>query len=266
MPHEITRIRHEARRRRLIVSRTSRVTPNMLRLHLVGPDLDGFASPAFDDHIKVFVPGEDGAVEGRHYTPRRHDVEAGELAIDFAVHEAGPVTRWALGARPGDAAEIGGPRGSTVVPDDFDWWLMIGDETALPAIGRRLEDLPAGTPVITIVAVAGPEEEQRFETAARHRDVWVHRPLAQANDPQPFLAALAGLPRGAGPCRGPRPPGRVAQDQRLLEEGRRRRPRQGRRLGSERRFPQLRGGRRASATVRARPPSEGRAGSAAFPS
>ena len=198
MPHEIVRVRHELRRRRLTVQRVERVTPGMLRVHLGGPELAGFTSLSSDDHVKLFVPGSEG--ERRDYTPRSYDPEAGELALDVALHEAGPATRWALEAKPGDVIEVGGPRGSMVVPQDFDWWLLVGDETALPAIGRRLEELPPGVPVTTIVAVAGPGEEQRFGTASAHRAVWVHRPLARADDPAPVLDALAELvlPPGDG--------------------------------------------------------------------
>jgi NADPH-dependent ferric siderophore reductase len=73
------------------------------------------------------------------------------LHIDFAIHDAGPATDWALRARIGDALEIGGPRGSAVIPMEFDWYLLIGDETGLPAIGRRLEELPAGSRALVIV-------------------------------------------------------------------------------------------------------------------
>ncbi len=162
----------------------------MLRLILAGDELAGFTSLSADDHVKVIAPGESGAVERRDYTPRRYDAAANELAIDFALHDAGPVTAWARGVKPGDPAEIGGPRGSMVVPQDFDWWLLIGDETALPAIGRRIEELPAGAPVVSIVSVTGPEEEQRFATQANHRAIWTHRPAAQAADPAPLLTAL----------------------------------------------------------------------------
>jgi NADPH-dependent ferric siderophore reductase len=170
----------------------------MLRLILAGDELAGFTSLSADDHIKVFAPGEDGAVERRDYTPRRYDAATNELAIDFALHDAGPVTAWARGVKPGDSAEIGGPRGSLVVPQDFDWWLLIGDETALPAIGRRIEELPMGTPVTSVVSVTGPEEEQQFATRANHRAVWAHRPAAQANDPTPLLKALENYTRPAG--------------------------------------------------------------------
>lgn len=200
MKHEITRIRYALRRRSLAVRRSERITPQMLRLTLAGEALEGFASLAPDDHVKIFVPGPDGTEERRDYTPRRHDPQTGELLIDFALHEAGPVTAWALAAQPGDPAQIGGPRGSVVVAQDFDWWLLIGDETALPAIGRRIEELPAGTSVTSIVAVAGPEEQQVFSTAAQHRAIWVHRPADRAGDPEPLLAALRAepLPKGDG--------------------------------------------------------------------
>lgn len=203
MPHEIVRVRHELRRRSLTVSRIETLTPAMLRVYFAGPDLAGFDSPSPDDHVKLFLPDADGGVARRDYTPRRYDPAAGELAIDFALHDtaahpAGPATRWAMAARPGDRLELGGPRGSVLVPNDFDWWLLVGDETAIPAIARRLAALPAGIPVTSVIAVAEAGEEQAFDTAADHRAIWVHRPLDRADDPAPVLAALDRLPRPAG--------------------------------------------------------------------
>lgn len=189
--HEIVRVRHELRRRSLTVQRTEYVTPGMLRLTLGGDQLEGFISPAPDDHIKIYAPDDVERTAGRDFTPRRRvDPGAGELLVDFALHPGGRLTDWALAARPGDAAAIAGPRGSALVAHDFDWWLLIGDETALPAIGRRIEELPADTPVVSIVSVSGRADEQRFETSARHRAVWVHRSQEQADDPLPLLDAL----------------------------------------------------------------------------
>lgn len=198
MDHRITRHRHELKRRTLTVRDSARITPAMLRILFEGPDLADFTSLAPDDHVKLFFATPDGGTEARDYTPRRFDPAAGTLAIDFAMHEAGPATRWALTARPGDMLTVGGPRGSAVVSPTFDWWLLVGDETALPAIGRCLEEMPEGTRVITVAAVADVTEEQPFATAARHEVVWVHRPLARADDPAPVLAALEGLGLPAG--------------------------------------------------------------------
>lgn len=200
MPHQITRVRHELRRRRLTVREAFDLTPAMRRIVLEGPELEGFLSASPDDHIKIFLPDGAGEIARRDYTPRRHDAAAGTLTLDFAIHEAGPATRWAIEAAPGATLDIGGPRGSFVVSDSFDWWLLIGDETALPAMGRRIEEMAPGRRVIALGAVTGPAEEQRFETRAALEMRWVHRPAAQADDPAPLLAALAplALPPGDG--------------------------------------------------------------------
>ena len=77
-----------------------------------------------------------------------------------------------------------------MIADDFDWWLLIGDETALPAIGRRVEGLAEGVRAITLVAVGGPAEEQVFNTRANHLAVWVHRFPNDATNAQPVVEAL----------------------------------------------------------------------------
>ena len=100
---------------------------------------------------------------------------------------------WAAQAAPGQQLSVGGPRGSFVVPDDFDWYLFVGDETALPAIGRRLEELRAGARAIVVAAVTGPEEEQSVRQPRQRRTIWVHRPLSRAEDPAPLLDAVRAL-------------------------------------------------------------------------
>ena len=169
----ITRVRHDTRRRLLTVDTIVRLTPHMMRIGFTSGDLDGFTSLSFDDHIKLFFPAEgSGAEQMRDYTPRRFDVTAGRMTIDFAVHEAGIATAWALAARTGDRLEIGGPRGSAIVPTDFDWYWLIGDETALPAIGRWVEEAPAGKIVTTFVVVQRPADQQDLQTKARWTGVW----------------------------------------------------------------------------------------------
>ncbi len=176
--HETRRMRHEVRRRTLTVSRIEHLTPRMMRVHFISPELADFASAAPDDHVKLFFP-QAGRIDGkpvmRDFTPRAFDRAAGRLTIDFALHENGPATEWAANAKVGDRLDIGGPRGSQIVPDDFDWYLLIGDESALPAIGRRVEELRAGAPVTTLIAIVHPYEEQRFKTQAVWTPIWLHR-------------------------------------------------------------------------------------------
>ncbi len=176
----ITRIRHETRRRTVTVSSVERLTPRMLRVSFTGPDLRDFVSVSPDDHVKLFFNDGRGATENdrpcmRDYTPRRFDTEQCYLVIDFALHEAGPATTWAMTARIGDTLDIGGPRGSMVIADDFDWYVFIGDETALPAIGRFVEQARAGVSVTTAVVVDSEAEIQQFETDAIWKPIWAIR-------------------------------------------------------------------------------------------
>lgn len=172
---QMRRVRYETRRRTLTVAAVEALTPGMRRIRFQSPDLHDFTSLSPDDHIKLFLETADGRSVMRDYTPRAFDVAAGTLMIDFAVHDAGPATAWALSARAGDRLEIGGPRGSTIAPDGFDWYLLVGDETALPAIGRRVEGLAPGAEVTTIVIVDRAADIQAFETAARWRATWISR-------------------------------------------------------------------------------------------
>ena len=187
---KIERVRHELKRRSLTVSNIEKITPGMLRIELAGEDLADFVSLAPDDHIKIFVAGAGEEMERRDYTPRRYDNDARTLLLDFAIHEAGPVTQWALDARPGDRLEIGGPRGSAVISSDIKNWLLIGDETALPAIGRRIEETGSDAHITAIVAVAGDVEHQVFQTDAQLETHWAHRPLSDATDASALMAVL----------------------------------------------------------------------------
>ena len=214
------RVRHETKMRLLQVREVSRLTPKMVRIVVGGEALAGFISAAHDDHVKLFFPqpGQDKPVlptptpngpvypEGmlrpaaRDYTPRRYDAAANTLAIDFVLHGEGPATTWAAQARPGQFLGVGGPRGSFIVPDDFDWYLLAGDETAIPAIGRCLEELPTDARVIAVVKVADPAEEQQFQTRARLEMHWLHRAGAEPGNHLLLQRALTELvmPPGEG--------------------------------------------------------------------
>ena len=206
------RVRHELRFRRLTVKTVQRITPHLIRVTLTGDDLAGFTSAGFDDHAKIFFPdattgeltlpamGPEGPVwpaggrpTMRDYTPRKYDAQANTLELDFALHEAGPATQWAEQAKPGDTLGVGGPRGSFIVPSDFDWHLLIGDDTALPAIARRLAELPAGARVVVLAEVDTEADQVPFETQAELTLQWVHRKGAEPGLSQGLLDTLKSL-------------------------------------------------------------------------
>ncbi|NUW34173.1 siderophore-interacting protein [Nonomuraea sp. SMC257] len=195
-----------------VVLRTERLTPHMIRVVVGGDDMRDFATSGLTDHyVKLVFPHEGVdypepfSVQNvrasmprelwprlRSYTVRAWDPDAAELTIDFVHHgDKGLAGPWAAGAVPGDELLMLGPGGGYVPDAAAGWHLLVGDESALPAILASVEALPAGALAYVLVEVEGPDEEQKIETAADARVTWLHRagrPVGEA-----LVEAVCGL-------------------------------------------------------------------------
>lgn len=215
--HAHRMLRHAVKLRAIEVLRTSRITPHMQRIVFGGAELHGFLSAAPDDHVKLFFPNADGELvlpmfgpngpefpaglspsPARDYTPRDYDAKLNELTFDFVIHGDGPASTWAEQARPGQHIGMGGPRGSFMVAHDFDHYVIIGDETALPAIARQLDEWPAGMQVSVIVEI--PEKSDRLPLASKSdfRITWLERNGMAAAESQLLEQAIRELAIPAG--------------------------------------------------------------------
>lgn len=111
----------------------------------------------------------------RRYTIRQVNVSESTLDVDFVLHkDAGPGSAFAESANVGDVIGMSGP-GASSCPVDHDWYLLAGDETALPAIARILEFLPSSARGITLIEVANKADEQALRTNAGISVQWLHR-------------------------------------------------------------------------------------------
>ncbi|HYP71055.1 MAG TPA: siderophore-interacting protein [Variovorax sp.] len=170
----VQRVRHELHRRDVEVVRVEPMGPHFVSVTFHAESLAGFRSDSFDDHVKFMIDGAsvDEPVR-RDYTPRRFDAARRELTIEFALHGDGPAANWARQAKVGQRAIIGGPRGSMIIPMDYDWHLLVGDDSALPAISRRLEELPAGSRAIVIAQANDASGQRELSSAAAVQATWV---------------------------------------------------------------------------------------------
>lgn len=71
-------------------------------------------------------------------------------------HDLG--SRWALNARPGGVIGVRGPTGRR--RPQVTWYLLVGDETALPVIARTLESLPTAAKGFAFIEVADESGQQ----------------------------------------------------------------------------------------------------------
>ncbi|KDQ66238.1 siderophore-interacting protein [Streptomyces sp. NTK 937] len=178
------------------VVRTERITPHMVRVVLGGDGLADFTLAGFTDHyIKLcFAPeGADYAhpfdmarireeypreqwPTTRTYTVRSWDPAAREMAVDFVVHgDEGLAGPWAARAVPGDRVTFLGPGGGYAPEASADWHLLVGDESALPAIAAALEQMPAGATARVFVEVPDSAEEQKLLAPDGVEVTWLHR-------------------------------------------------------------------------------------------
>jgi NADPH-dependent ferric siderophore reductase len=193
---DVNRVKHEPRSRSLNVIRVEPLSPTMVRMVLGGADLgsDFPMSPlAAADHVKLVFPDptsgvltlpEPGQLRSlrpngeqwitRDYTIRAFDRERRELSIDFVLHDHGPAGRWGLGARAGSQLGVLGPRGSRIYPSQYSHYLLVADETGLPALERFIEELPPSVHISALIQV-GTAEEERIAERAGLDIVWLHR-------------------------------------------------------------------------------------------
>lgn len=197
--------------REIRVAAVRDLTPRLRRITFRGRDLGRFAT-SDNLHVRLYLPppgleapswprpGPDGrpvlpdperrpAV--RYYTLRRVDADAGELDIDVVLHEDGghddghsgeaPGADFARRARPGDLCGMSGPYGLGVSPAS--WYLLAGDETALPAIARILEELPDDARGTALIEVEDAADELPLRAPAGIAVRWLHRRNAETASP-----------------------------------------------------------------------------------
>ncbi|UOR01786.1 siderophore-interacting protein [Leucobacter allii] len=217
--------RRGGRQHVLTVVRTERLTPHLVRVHLGGEGFAAFLGEAdperiakTDTYVKLLFARPELGLEPpydlevlrealpladlpvrRTYTIRAVDAAAGTMAIDFVVHgDDGVAGSWAARAQPGDRVSLSGPGGQfapaaeAAIPR-----LLLGDDSAIPAIAAALEAMPAEATGLALIEVDGAEDEIALTHPSGIELRWLHRRTAagDAVHGTVLLAAARALPR-----------------------------------------------------------------------
>ncbi|MDO5724253.1 MAG: siderophore-interacting protein [Flaviflexus sp.] len=199
MPSPVMYERFPVRIRELELLRRVWVSETMLRLTCGGPGAKGFVSKAFDEHVKIIfpdpqtgelrVPTENGDrldwprpfPTCREYTIRAWRPDDLEIDMDVVVHESGIASDWARQVQVGQTFPVAGPPGAWMIPDDYDFYVLIADETALPAVARWAEEAPAAVRGAIIVEVPGRGSEQGLDLPDGVSLTWLHTGGAESD-------------------------------------------------------------------------------------
>lgn len=204
------------------VLETRWLTPLLVRITLGDGDLSGFTMPdATDAYINVAIKPQGASYDEvfdparvraelpqgewptrRRYTVRAWNGDLRQLTVDFVVHgDEGVAGPWAAAAVPGDVLVFEGPSGGYRPDPAADWHLLVGDESALPAIAASLEAAPAGAPVVVRLICDGPEHEVELASPGRLDLAWVHR-RGEAGDTELLARAVEDLSFPTGRVQG----------------------------------------------------------------
>ena len=181
------------------------LTPHFIRVFFEIDDQQAelLAHVKSGSNNKLFIPSGENEINAeqelitRTYTNRKIDLENRELLIDFVAHgDNGPASAWALKAVPGDILEIGMKQSSRPLVPDADFYLFIGDATALPVICAIVEELPSYVTAKVLLEVYGKEDEMILCSAADVSVQWLHNEEPKKGSKLADTARNIEFPRG----------------------------------------------------------------------
>ncbi|RJT39376.1 siderophore-interacting protein [Mesorhizobium waimense] len=201
--------------REIRVVSATRISPHMQRVRFSGKDLGRFAHGGL--HVRLLLPprgrqpvwpsmasdgllvwpsGKDALVV-RVYTIRALDAAAGWLDVDFVLHpgQDTPAATFAENAQAGDIIGMIGPGGGGA--PDAEVVLLVGDDTALPAIGRILEELAPSARAEVLIEVDGPEDRMPLAGGQNIAITWLYRQGVEPGTASLLPAALRARDQAA---------------------------------------------------------------------
>lgn len=173
------------------------ITPHYIRIYVNSEDVQQFANTTIGDNNKILVPPEgvnkihfpeydydnnqwihppqEVAPSIRTYTHRGINLEKNELIIDFVNHgENGPASKWAINAKEGSKLGVMMRTEPTELFVQADWYLLVGDATAIPVISSILEALPQHAKGTCILEVHSKEDVQNLKTNSDVEIIWLY--------------------------------------------------------------------------------------------
>uniref|UniRef100_A0AAU3H7I7 Siderophore-interacting protein n=1 Tax=Streptomyces sp. NBC_01401 TaxID=2903854 RepID=A0AAU3H7I7_9ACTN len=204
----------------LEVRRRAFLTPGFASVTLGGPAVRDLTVAGDDQAVRLFFPREGQTTLRmptvsneawmaqfllmpkparpwvRNLTIRRVRPADDEIDIEFALHGDSPMSSWVRRAEPGSPAGIFDMGTTYRLPEHAKAQLLVGDESALPAILSIIEGAPPSRPTEAYVEVASSADIRPFEAPAGVRVHWLSRDDGQLRPGAPVLEAVrqASLP------------------------------------------------------------------------
>ena len=183
----------------LTVIDNQQLTPNMQRIRFQADNLSDFPSDAAGGYIKLLFTeqgdtdismlGEDERPKMRTYTISNLHKALNQLDVDFVRHEhlvidndsGGFAAVWSQSVSIGDTISIAGPGMIKPVNIDTDWYFLVADMTALPALSAQLAKLPTAASGYAVIEINHKDDKQTLVKPEGIEIIWVVTDEAKTN-------------------------------------------------------------------------------------
>lgn len=162
-----------------VVERTHPLGGRLVGLDVRVDDLGGLRSAEPASSVRLLIPSDGTSSlelptwhgnefllsDGRRpvirtLTPCSVDEDQRVLRLAVLRHGGSPLERWLDACRPGDPVAVSGPgRGLVPDPSVLDW-LLVGDESAIPAMITLLDAVPSGARVRVLLELSGATPDE----------------------------------------------------------------------------------------------------------
>lgn len=174
--------------KKLSVIKSEQITPNMQRIVFHGDELAHFPEGCEGDYIKFLFNDagetdlsaiiEDKRPIMRTYTIRHFSLSQRTIDIDFVRHsteniQGGYAARWAKNAKVEDTINIVGPGTISDINTDVDWFFMVADMTAIPALSAKIRQLPDNAKGYAVIKVLDIDDIQPIEAPNNIKIIWL---------------------------------------------------------------------------------------------
>jgi NADPH-dependent ferric siderophore reductase len=182
------------------VTSVEQLSPSLAAVTLSVPDVAIGGVPGND--VMISFTRESGSLARRRYSIRRIDPEAKTLTFWVTTHHDGLASEWLRNAPAGAATDIIGPRGKIALDPLADWYLFVGDISALGAFYNLADAIEVPGKAIFIVEVPTAQDivTTAFDEGLGVTGIFIERQDRSPSDPEGLLRGLAAFefPDGDG--------------------------------------------------------------------
>ena len=176
------------------------LSPSLAAVTLNVPNIAIGGVPGND--VMIAVPKPDGGLARRRFSVRSFDPEKDTVTFWVTTHHDGLASEWLRDAQPGSSTDLVGPRGKIQLEPLADWYLFVGDISALGAFYNLAEAIELPGKAIFIVEVPSAQDivTAPFDEGLGVTGIFVERQGREPNDPVGLLRGLAAFefPEGEG--------------------------------------------------------------------